>query len=323
MFDSKCPLCGSRKSSPLFTTKDYAFQCTDELFSVNRCNICGCGFVNPRPEPERLKAYYPEAYYWSWEGADAPVHWQEIIEKRQCQLSAKADWLADLKPGRLLDIGAQKGEFIWFMRRLGWDVLGIEMDSSVPNPVGMPMQYGDFLSMDLTPESFDCITMWAVLEHVHNPADFIKKVERLLRPGGRLIALVTNLNSVQARIYRADDYPRHLTIFTKRSIRNICEQYGLVLNKFNTVQDIFGGSLNGGLVYIVKRIGGYSSEDAFKEWKQLKDPELFWVCWRGRPSAIIKNISRIDRFISLPVEKILDNLGYGFNLTFSVKKEDL
>lgn len=315
-----CPLCGSETSRSLFTTKDYLFSVSDREFGVRRCDDCGCGFLSPRPTEDDIGRYYPDAFYWSWEGAEGKLAWAEIIRKRQAQLEQKGIWLKGLPPGKLLDVGAQKGEFLWFMQRAGWSVQGVEMDPKVPNPGNMPIRYGDFLTMDFDGEKFDVITLWAVLEHVYHPGKFIEKASNLLKPGGRIIVLVTNLNSIQSRYYQADDYPRHMTIFTKNSMRRLCKRHGLLLNKVVTDQKIFGGTLNGGLVFAVKRLMGYQTPEAMREWKQLDDPDLFWSKWKGRPSRVIRMISRLDRVISYPIEVVLDRLGLGFIVTFSATR---
>jgi SAM-dependent methyltransferase len=318
--DVRCPLCDGEECKYLFWTKDYTFKCSDEVFRVNRCAKCGCGYVSPRPAEQDIGRYYPQEFYWSWEGSDHELDWSVIIEKRKLQLEAKARWLKGVTPGLLLDIGAQKGEFIWFMRQFGWKVEGVEMSTDVPNPADLPIKYGDFLDIDFSGKLYDVVTFWAVLEHVYNPAQFIEKAVALLKPGGRLVVLVTNLNSIQSRFYQADDFPRHLTLFTKRSVRSMCVKYGLNLEKVSTTQDIFGGSLGGGLLHVVKRLFGYSSEEVLEEWKQLQDPELFWCKWRGKSSFSVKMVSRMDKLITRPIEKVLDKMGYGFILTFMACK---
>jgi SAM-dependent methyltransferase len=315
-----CPLCSSEQSSHLFTTKDYLFAISGHQFGIRKCTGCGCGFLSPRPTQADIGRYYPEAFYWAWEGAEGKLPWEEIIRRREKQLSAKKVWLDGVTSGKLLDVGAQKGEFLWFMQRAGWDVQGVEMDSKVPNPGGMPIHYGDFLAMDFGDEKFDAITLWAVLEHVYNPAMFIEKASALLKPGGRLVVLVTNLHSIQARYYQADDYPRHLTLFTRNSIALLCRRHHFLLDKVVTDQKIFGGTLNGGLLYGVKRLFGYPQSEALREWKQLEDPDLFWCKWRGKPSTVVRIVSKLDRLISYPVERLLDRLGFGFIITFSATR---
>lgn len=315
-----CPLCESKKSRHLFTTKDYLFSITDHHFGVRKCADCGCGFLSPRPRQSDIGRYYPEAFYWAWEGAEGQLPWDAIIEKREKQLAAKKVWLDGLTPGKLLDVGAQKGEFLWYMQRAGWDVLGVEMDASVPNPGEMPIQYGDFLTMNFGEQKFDAITLWAVLEHVYHPGLFIEKASALLKPGGKLVVLVTNLHSIQSRFYQADDYPRHLTLFTRKSIARLCNLHHFVLDKVVTDQRIFGGTLNGGLLFAIKRLFGYQQSEAFREWKQLEDPNLFWCKWRGKPSTAIRVVSKLDKLISYPVEWLLDRLGFGFIITFSATR---
>jgi SAM-dependent methyltransferase len=269
--------------------------------------------------------YYPPKFYWLNEGCSGEVDWQTIIQRRSRQLVSKAAWLDKFPQGRLLDIGAQKGEFIWFMQERGWVVEGVELDNNVPNPKNMPIRYGNFLEMNFPEDSYDVITFWAVLEHVYYPMSFIERAAKLLKPGGRLIVLVTNLNSIQARLYRADDYPRHLTIFTEKSAKLMCKKNGLRVTHVSTnQQSIFGGSVNGGLLYLFKYLLGgkeYDAETLFKEWKQPEDKNLFWGKWKGSPSTWVRNVSRLDRCLSLPFDYMLDRFGFGFIMTFSAIKE--
>lgn len=315
-----CPVCGSARSKYLFSVRDYTFRVTDEEFGVRRCLGCSCGYLSPRPNEKDIGRYYLPEYYWSYEQADDPMTWDSLIASRRKQLDSKMRWLENMSPGRLLDIGAQKGEFLWQMQQLGWEVEGVEMDSSVPNPKAMPIRYGDFLSSTFEPSSYDCITMWAVLEHVYSPAIFVEHISKMLKPGGRFVAVVTNFDSIQGRFFHGDDYPRHLTYFTKKSVKRLCEDNGLVFEKMATKQDIFGGSLHGGLVYAVKRAFGYSLDDVMYEWRNIKEPESFCCAWKGKRSWAMRNLSRADRLLSLPLEFFLDKIGYGFNLTFSATK---
>ncbi|MBL8482422.1 MAG: class I SAM-dependent methyltransferase [Rhodocyclaceae bacterium] len=316
-----CPLCGCTQAHTLYWTTDYLFGISDHRFGVKRCDDCGAGYLSPRPTVESIADYYPEAFYWSWEGADGKLDWPTIVTKRMPQLRAKARWLDGIPPGRLLDIGAQKGEFLWFMQQKGWTVEGVELDQKVPNPAHLPIRYGDFLAMEFGDRRYDAITFWAVLEHVYEPHRFFAKAATLLQPGGHLIALVTNLNSIQARYYQADDFPRHLTLFTRSAIRRLCSTEGLTLDRLVTDQKIFAGTLNGGLLYMAKRALGYAAPEALAEWKQLDDPDLFWCKWRGTASVWVRMASHLDRLLTQPVELLLDRLGCGFILTFSARRD--
>lgn len=321
LIEVPCPICGSRDSKAVFQTQDYKQQITDDIFEVKRCRECTVGYLSPRPTKEELPRYYDEHFYWSHENDDeAKGKAEKVLKIRETQLKEKAAWLNDIPPGELLDIGTMKGDFIYYMNKLGWNVQGIEFSDTPPNLFDMPIEYGDFLQMDIQPESYDVITMWAVLEHVYEPREYVHKIAELLKPGGKFIFLVTNFNSIQGRLFEWDDYPRHLTLFTKKSVNRLMSQTGLRITKTRTEQRIFGGHMRGGLVYMVKLLFGYSREEVLKEWKTDGAWDAFLLQWRNKPSFIIKQLARIDKALLLPVEFVLDRLGFGFVLTVEVTK---
>jgi len=69
--------------------------------------------------------------------------------------------------------------------------------------------------------------MWAVLEHVYEPRAYARRIASVLDAGGRFLGVVTNFNSIHARWLRADDFPRHLTMFTKSSLGALLREAGL------------------------------------------------------------------------------------------------
>ena len=311
-----CPLCGDADATDLFTTRDYALKITEQQFVLRECGNCGVGYLSPRPSEPDIGAFYPEEFFWMYEGTESKLSGDELLIVRKPQLEAKADCLAHLKPGRLLDIGAQKGDCIHWMENKGWSCEGVEYSDTPPNLFNMPIRYGEFFDMEWEQANFDCITMWAVLEHVYYPGKYIKKLASLMKPGGKFIDLVTNLNSPQSRYLKLDDYPRHLTIFTRSSLEKELNKNGFRLDRCWTDQKIFGGSLRGAITYGVKRLFGYSDDEVLAEWKDPTSPLAFCCEWRGKSNWLIKQISRLDNlFMALP-EKLLERLGKGFLLSW-------
>ncbi len=311
-----CPLCGEYEGTVLFTTRDYSLRITDQKFALRECNNCGVGYLSPRPNERAMGSFYPESFYWMHEGSIGKLSGTELLLVRKQQLEAKADCLAHLEGGRLLDIGAQKGDFIYWMQQKGWICEGVEYSDKPPNLFDMPIRYGEFLDMEWEQADFDCITMWAVLEHVYHPGKYIKKVASLMKPGGKFIGLATNLDSVQARHLKVDDYPRHLTIFTRKSLERTLELNGFRLDRCWTDQKIFGGRLHGIATYIVKRLLGYSDDEVLAEWKDPQRPDAFWSEWRGKPNWLVRQLSRFDKLFTVFPEKFLDHIGRGLLLTW-------
>jgi 2-polyprenyl-3-methyl-5-hydroxy-6-metoxy-1,4-benzoquinol methylase len=73
--------------------------------------------------------------------------------------------------------------------------------------------------------SFDAITMWHVLEHVHQLDAYMQQLKALLKADGKLLIAVPNYTSVDARVFgpkwAAYDVPRHLYHFSPASMRHL------------------------------------------------------------------------------------------------------
>ncbi len=314
-----CPVCDSVSSSFVGTVKDYLLRVTDATFAVRRCRRCGAGFLSPRPAAEDISSYYPDHFYWSFEQAAEPIAADQVLAQRGTQLQDKLRHIAHLQPGSLLDIGAMKGEFLRVAADAGWRAQGVEFSDRVPNLFGVPIRYGEFLDMEFEAQ-FDSVTMWAVLEHVYQPRQYVHKVARLLATGGSFVGVVTNFNSFQARYMAADDYPRHLTLFTKGSLSRLLAEAGLEPVRFWTDQHMFGGSLRGALLCGVKRALGYGADELLYEMRDRNDVEAFCCKFHHRPSNVMKWLSRLDSAALWLPEKLLDLCGCGLNLGFEARK---
>ena len=77
-----CEVCGSDQHRFLFEGWDRVFGVPGK-FNVVQCEECGLIFINPQPDPEMLKAYYPDVYY-----ASNPSHYREYSWLRRKVLEA-------------------------------------------------------------------------------------------------------------------------------------------------------------------------------------------------------------------------------------------
>ncbi|HYH15517.1 MAG TPA: class I SAM-dependent methyltransferase, partial [Flavisolibacter sp.] len=156
---------------------------------------------------------------------------------RKLTLEQKAKLIAGttgLSKGSLLDVGCGIGAFVHTMKTKGWQAEGLEPDANTrrlsKELYGLELQDAATL-YSLSPASYDAITLWHVLEHVHDLHDYIEQLKTLLKPNGRLFIAVPNYQSVDANIYgstwAAYDVPRHLYHFTPTSIKRLMVQHGL------------------------------------------------------------------------------------------------
>jgi 2-polyprenyl-3-methyl-5-hydroxy-6-metoxy-1,4-benzoquinol methylase len=135
-------------------------------------------------------------------------------------------------PGRLLDVGCGSGEFLTRMRQKGWRVQGTEFDPEAARKAGethgIDVDLGDICDIGYAAEQFDAITARHVIEHVRDPGLFLAECWRILKPGGRLVFLTPNADSLGHRHFRARwrglEQPRHLYLFNPRSMRAVFER---------------------------------------------------------------------------------------------------
>jgi SAM-dependent methyltransferase len=78
--------------------------------------------------------------------------------------------------------------------------------------------------------SFDVIIMSMVLEHLSDPLSILRRVNRLLKPGGRLLLSVPNINGIEARLFGSYAYtlqvPTHLAHFTPKTLSRMLSEAG-------------------------------------------------------------------------------------------------
>lgn len=306
---SACPICKSDQQKFLFDRLDHTHYVTNDRFRVVRCRRCAMVFVNPRPDPIEIKLFYPPDFY------DVDVTAEKLLEEKRAPLQARAKMLSNLSPGRLLDIGCQKGEFLFWMKRLGWEVQGIEFSETPPNVFNMPIHYGRVETALFEQGSFDAITLWAVLEHVHDPIETLRQVKSLLASKGRAFVLVPNFRSPPARLMRHDDVPRHLLMFTPSTLRHAARSAGLRVRRFVFSDDIFSGSNRGLLNFLVKRTFGDSYDVILTQNRSAERWSEFTGLINGKPSQLLKLVDRIDLRLTPHMDRIMRRLQCSFIMT--------
>jgi 2-polyprenyl-3-methyl-5-hydroxy-6-metoxy-1,4-benzoquinol methylase len=153
---------------------------------------------------------------------------------RQQVLATGLMYLRGERIGRLLEIGSGGGSFLAGMRDLGWEVEGIDSDplavDSARRQYGLEMRHGQFEDEDYPVDHFDAVAMSHVIEHVFDPLALLAKCRRVLRPGGRLVLLTPNVESLGHSRFGSSwvhlDPPRHLHLFSLATLGEMAERSG-------------------------------------------------------------------------------------------------
>lgn len=232
-----CPVCGSPDLRDKLHVQDKSVS--QETFTIQQCQVCGFQFTNPRPAAAGIGKYYESDAYVSHNSAAQGLVNRVYKVARYFTVRRKVALITKLnggRPGQLLDYGCGTGHFLAGAKRAGWQVIGLEPNDRARHDaaarVGQPILAGAALAR-LAPASFDVVSLWHVLEHVHLLNETLTELISKLKPGGKLLIAVPNAESLDAQHYRqnwaAYDVPRHLYHFAPGPMRQLLASHGLRL----------------------------------------------------------------------------------------------
>jgi SAM-dependent methyltransferase len=154
----------------------------------------------------------------------------------------------------VLDVGCSRGRFGALLRNAdpGRNLVGIEPD---PEAVKEAAHNYDEVICGLFPEdmpagsTFDCIVFNDVIEHVVDPWTLLRKAERHLTPGGRIVASIPNIRYyivVRDLLLRGRwEYAdwgildrTHLRFFTRESINRLFPECGYIIDQLTPINPI-------------------------------------------------------------------------------------
>lgn len=229
-----CPFCHSQDIHPLLVAKDHTVS--KENFEIWHCGHCTNRFTQSIPDLHHIAPYYRAESYVSHTDTNKGLINQLYHWVRSYTLGNKRRLIKNisgLKEGSLLDIGAGTGAFAHTMAAAGWKVTALEPDpvarENAANKYGLQLRASE--EMYTLPEaSFDVITLWHVLEHVHDLHGYFERFKQLLKPHGQLVIAVPNYTSKDATIYgqhwAAWDVPRHLYHFSPKGLQQLAHLKG-------------------------------------------------------------------------------------------------
>jgi 2-polyprenyl-3-methyl-5-hydroxy-6-metoxy-1,4-benzoquinol methylase len=218
----KCPLCQrpTNGSGPFAVVNGWRYV---------KCGGCSLVFLNPRPTPEVLSAYYNEIYDYD------PHVYRNSVEEQKEWLLQLIERFRPAPAGRLLEIGCSYGFFLDAARREGWDVDGIELSdraaSFARKELGLSVVGATISELcEEQPLPYDAVVAWHVIEHLTDPRKFLEQIAALVRPGGILALRTPNIESAVAKLAgRAWEWmspPDHIYLFSARTLCRLLRACG-------------------------------------------------------------------------------------------------
>jgi 2-polyprenyl-3-methyl-5-hydroxy-6-metoxy-1,4-benzoquinol methylase len=202
----QCLISGSKNLKPL---KGY------EKHFLVKSRPVGFVFCSRIPTQEELIKHY--------EGYSRNDYLSPITVKRYHELLDEFEKYK--KTGKILDVGCGIGLFLVEAKKRGWEVHGTEFtDKAIEICKGknIIMRQGKLDPGWFNEGMFDVVVSFEVIEHINNPIEEIKNINKILRDGGLFYFTTPNFNASERYFLKADyniiGYPEHLSYYTKRTI---------------------------------------------------------------------------------------------------------
>jgi len=198
-----CPICNINQPKKLGIRGNREYFGADmniepHIFTnVVQCAVCN--FIYTNPMIRGLESIDREHY-------NNPEKYQATQDSPSIMFQKRLSFIAKYKNyGRLLDVGAGKGEFLYEAAKNGWEAVGIEPSPNFCQFVREQYNlniYEGFLGQisEIQKKYFDVVTLNHVLEHVEQPVALLKMITEYLADDGLLFVEVPNTDSYLLRI---------------------------------------------------------------------------------------------------------------------------
>jgi len=239
----QCPVCDGKAFSPFLTCTD--FFVSGEQFSIKQCNSCGFKITENIEDEDNIGPYYQSENYISHSNTSKGIVNSVYHSVRKYMLGRKrslVETATGIRKGYILDVGTGTGFFLNEMKECGWQVTGTEKSSDARDFAKNEFNLENLPSeklFTLKDKSFDVITLWHVLEHIHLLNKNMETFARLLKNDGKLLIAVPNHESYDAKHYKefwaAYDVPRHIWHFAPKQMKQFGEKHGFKLVSLHTM----------------------------------------------------------------------------------------
>jgi SAM-dependent methyltransferase len=229
-----CPSCDSDKIKHILDIPDYYFS--KQVFPIDECQNCGLRFTQSRPTADAIGEYYDSENYASHDsGKKSSLFLKAYQLARDYMLEQKFKLVRQFKPEwkQVLDYGTGEGFFTEFLQKKGKEAFGIEPSavarSNFKNRTGNDL-YPDISALP-PGKSFQVITLWHVLEHIHSLRNTMEELVERLQSKGIVVIAVPNQKSTDVKTFGKEwaawDVPRHLYHWDENSLEHFMKSLGL------------------------------------------------------------------------------------------------
>lgn len=207
-------------------------------YCLYACERCGSFFFDKDQHPVSLDSLY---YDLSQTRGEFP---EEFVPSRSWQkqvLTIKK--LFGGNPGSVLDMGCRTGDFLMHFDK-PTECEGIELSkhfAGIAEKRGIKV-HDDFLEKIEFTQSYDVVTLFAVMEHLESSLDFLNKLNTLVKEGGILVIMIPTHQSFKrkwldftGKTWHMYSPPEHLNFYSRQFLDKYLSEKGFnLIHRFYT-----------------------------------------------------------------------------------------
>lgn len=296
-----CPVCRNKEYEIIGDPKTNYISAgfINKSYKIVQCCRCKVYYVFPGIDfsDEQWSMLYNEEYFSNqskWLIKRRAEELKERFDKAEHFLNAKKIWF--------LDIGTGEGKALLEGVRRGWEVTGIDIvDNRISEAKTDDIRFikAKFPEYNFQDNYFDFIYLDSVLEHVLQPAEYLGKIKKILKPGGIIYIGIPNedslFNDIRKIIFylirrgrfsvkiKPFDAPYHVIGFNSYSFNYLVKDLGIKFKLFRNIgrkfdflsSPVFSKGFWISLVFLlpIEMIGSLIKRDVyFEAYLQKMDP---------------------------------------------------
>lgn len=219
-----CPVCGENARPDVYELADY------RLFL---CPACGLRFA---PDAFDKNPDYEDIYESpEYEAAQVNAMENATDYKMFADHPTYMPFFKRVRPGSdstLLDVGCGVGRFCHAAADRGFDVKGIDISSRAIETgrkyADFPLEKAGIETIAADKQVFNVITAFEVIEHLHEPLEFLALAKRALEQGGSFFCTVPNWDCRDVRESSRKDWlpPVHVCFYTQSALGRLGRSAG-------------------------------------------------------------------------------------------------
>lgn len=227
-----------------------------DSWKIGRCNNCSMIYLNPMPFFEPSTEFSEMSLDFQYTQFQHELS-QQVLDHDTQQFHQHIQIMSrlaghDIQPGKFLDIGCGSGSSVRVAKDLGWDAVGVDIDTKLialgREKLDVDIRNVPLLESGFEANQFNFIRLRDVIEHLPNPYDVLLEVKRLLVPGGFALIATPNEDALptQLRLFMGGKRdtvatvapPHHVHGFTPKTLKRILDRAGLKVCQLKTTTPV-------------------------------------------------------------------------------------